>query len=436
MAGLLFVVFWAAAYSAAWWGAPYLGKFLPVTSPTAFNVIRVVLSIVFCLVVLMGVIFRNVLIYFVDGVDPGPPMGGGPVVAAIVFGSRLGASRDPEHSSLPGSSRARPKPGGLDQGSSASSNPTLPSNPRPSQIATGRVAGTRMSDAQRRILCFSLAGLAVLLLALFIRIGSRLDYKGSMVIIELSRVDNPYSWHPSQSDTLAWGILVRMGEFGIVLGVLLPTLLLIIAAILRQDLLAEPSGKISSAAARPSQSQNVPPARSRDNLAPQKSEGVSSQRGEDMRDPYKIAGDELLTSKVEPAAWARALVNGNGDGGAVNAAYVRLRVAELEARAVVVTQAEQDRQILQLTPDHEERAAIARKNAVARYHFSEAELSVYGKHQLDVLARALRDANSDELYSIRNTIGKKIGRVAGVDDERPFLEAYYAQLRERLDRMS
>lgn len=385
MAGLLFVVFWAAAYSAAWWGAPYLGKFLPVTSPTAFNVIRVVLSIVFCLVVSIGVIFRDVLIYFVDGVDPGPPMGGGPVVAAIVFGSRLGASRDPEQSSLPGSSSARPKPGGLDQGSSASSNPTFPSNPGPSQIATGGVTGTRMSDAQ-----------------------------------------------------------------------------------------------------------------SRDNLAPQKSEGVSSQRGEDMRDPFAIAGEELLSGSVEPAAWARALVDGEEQGDAFKARYIRERVNAIqqerrrwEAKSKKVKKAITDiatnmgviqdeiSQFASLRGVSEDEAKVMAaykiyKNAsnflvytdgiehiqsfgsvwsaalfasrvhppVPRgdlpYRFKESDLTVYGNKQLDLLRNHIQNFDETSLVKIRDAILGKIGWDswnAHSWSVKAFLEEYYRQLRESLEIM-
>lgn len=65
--------------------------------------------------------------------------------------------------------------------------------------------------------------------------------------------------------------------------------------------------------------------------------------------------------------------------------------------------------------------------------FTESELAVYGFHMLDLLDDVLRTGSADEIFAFRNTIGRKIGRVFGVDDERPFLEAYSRQLRARLN---
>jgi uncharacterized membrane protein YhaH (DUF805 family) len=48
-------------------------------------------------------------------------------------------------------------------------------------------------------------------------------------------------------------------------------------------------------------------------------------------DPYKLAGQEILTGKLDASAWARALVEGNGVDGAVRAAYVKLRVGAIQA---------------------------------------------------------------------------------------------------------
>ena len=51
-------------------------------------------------------------------------------------------------------------------------------------------------------------------------------------------------------------------------------------------------------------------------------------------DPYQQAGEELLSGRMAPSAWARALVEGGGIEGPVKAAYVKLRVADLEQVAV------------------------------------------------------------------------------------------------------
>jgi hypothetical protein len=48
-------------------------------------------------------------------------------------------------------------------------------------------------------------------------------------------------------------------------------------------------------------------------------------------DPYQQAGQEILSGNVDPAIWARSLVEGAGNESAVKAAYVKLRVAQLNA---------------------------------------------------------------------------------------------------------
>lgn len=68
-----------------------------------------------------------------------------------------------------------------------------------------------------------------------------------------------------------------------------------------------------------------------------------------------------------------------------------------------------------------------------RYDFGEAELSIYGEKELQTLERLLRDAQPDALKAVHATICRKIGWDPGAGDERAFLEAFYAQLRERLE---
>jgi len=68
-----------------------------------------------------------------------------------------------------------------------------------------------------------------------------------------------------------------------------------------------------------------------------------------------------------------------------------------------------------------------------RYEFGEAELSVYGERELQTLERLLRDDNDKALYAVHATICRKIGWDPGAGDERAFLEAFYAQLRARLE---
>jgi uncharacterized RDD family membrane protein YckC len=69
--------------------------------------------------------------------------------------------------------------------------------------------------------------------------------------------------------------------------------------------------------------------------------------------------------------------------------------------------------------------------------FTDEELAVYGEFELQTLERVLRDGKPDATDAVYETIAVKIGRdpYAIGDDEgrRAFLEAYYTQLRGRLE---
>lgn len=68
-----------------------------------------------------------------------------------------------------------------------------------------------------------------------------------------------------------------------------------------------------------------------------------------------------------------------------------------------------------------------------QYRFSDTDLAVYGEYELQVLERVLRENREEALRDVARTICGKIGWNAGAGDERAFLEAYYAQLRARLE---
>ena len=68
-----------------------------------------------------------------------------------------------------------------------------------------------------------------------------------------------------------------------------------------------------------------------------------------------------------------------------------------------------------------------------QYRFDEDDLSVYGEYELQTLERVLREDNEDALVAVHDTICRKIGWEPGAGDERAFLEAFYAQLRARLE---
>jgi len=78
--------------------------------------------------------------------------------------------------------------------------------------------------------------------------------------------------------------------------------------------------------------------------------------------------------------------------------------------------------------------AMSVVEAAASYRFGEAELSVYGEHELQVLESVLRQANPEAQREVMEAICRKIGWDAGRGDEREFLEAFYAALRARLER--
>ncbi len=69
----------------------------------------------------------------------------------------------------------------------------------------------------------------------------------------------------------------------------------------------------------------------------------------------------------------------------------------------------------------------------AKYEFGEDELSVYGEHELQTLERMLREAQPEALSAVHETICRKIGWDPGAGDERAFLEAFYGQLRAKLE---
>ncbi|MXO74982.1 RDD family protein [Altererythrobacter aerius] len=71
--------------------------------------------------------------------------------------------------------------------------------------------------------------------------------------------------------------------------------------------------------------------------------------------------------------------------------------------------------------------------AAATYRFSDAELAVYGEHELQTLERVLRENGQESMIAVHEAICRKIGWNPGRGDERAFLAAYYVQLRSRLE---
>jgi uncharacterized RDD family membrane protein YckC len=69
----------------------------------------------------------------------------------------------------------------------------------------------------------------------------------------------------------------------------------------------------------------------------------------------------------------------------------------------------------------------------ATYRFGAAELAVYGEYELQVLEGVLHDRQEEAMRQVAASIARKIGWDAGAGDEAAFLEAYYTQLRARLE---
>lgn len=68
------------------------------------------------------------------------------------------------------------------------------------------------------------------------------------------------------------------------------------------------------------------------------------------------------------------------------------------------------------------------------YRFSDADLAFYGEYELQTLERVLREDRAEAMQQVAETICAKIGwNAPGPLASRAFLEAYYAQLRERLE---
>ncbi|HSG55111.1 MAG TPA: RDD family protein [Paracoccaceae bacterium] len=68
------------------------------------------------------------------------------------------------------------------------------------------------------------------------------------------------------------------------------------------------------------------------------------------------------------------------------------------------------------------------------YRFGDAELMIYGEHELQVLEGVLRQNNPEAMREVMLAICRKIGWEPGAGHEREFLEAFYGALRAHLER--
>jgi uncharacterized RDD family membrane protein YckC len=68
------------------------------------------------------------------------------------------------------------------------------------------------------------------------------------------------------------------------------------------------------------------------------------------------------------------------------------------------------------------------------FHFSQAQLDTYGIAELHKLEEVLRRDDYFALRAVAETIGRKIGAAPAAHDAKPFLTAYYGDLRAHLER--
>lgn len=102
----------------------------------------------------------------------------------------------------------------------------------------------------------------------------------------------------------------------------------------------------------------------------------------------------------------------------------RLRAGDLVAGTWVV---ERPRKALA-------RVLTARDGETEGYRFRDGDLAVYGEYELQRLEEVLRLRKPDAMALVAQTIAEKIGWSAPQgEDVGPFLDAYYAQLRARLE---
>lgn len=106
----------------------------------------------------------------------------------------------------------------------------------------------------------------------------------------------------------------------------------------------------------------------------------------------------------------------------------RLRAGDIVAGTWVVERPKRKLEAAMSMPQ-----ARAGESAQPAFRFSDAELDVYGEYELQTLERVLRENRRESLEKVQQTIAAKLGRADGQGEERAFLDAYYSQLRARLE---
>jgi uncharacterized RDD family membrane protein YckC len=115
----------------------------------------------------------------------------------------------------------------------------------------------------------------------------------------------------------------------------------------------------------------------------------------------------------------------------------RLRAGDIVAGTWVVEQPKRKLEAAmsaaQAQAQVQARAGAGEAEPQHAFRFADDELQVYGEYELQTLERILRENRRESLEKVHQTIAAKIGRSDGQGQERQFLDAYYNQLRARLE---
>jgi len=111
----------------------------------------------------------------------------------------------------------------------------------------------------------------------------------------------------------------------------------------------------------------------------------------------------------------------------------RLRAGDIVAGTWVVEQPKRKLEAAMSAAQAQVQARAGEAEPQQAFRFSDDELDVYGEYELQTLERILRENRRESLEKVHQTIAAKIGRSDGQGQERQFLDAYYNQLRARLE---
>ncbi len=107
----------------------------------------------------------------------------------------------------------------------------------------------------------------------------------------------------------------------------------------------------------------------------------------------------------------------------------RLRAGDIVAGTWVVEQPKRKLEAMMSAAQ----AQVGDAEVQHAFRFTDRELDVYGEYELQTLERVLRENRRESLQKVQQTIAAKINRSDGHGQERAFLDAYYNQLRARLE---